>query len=63
MKNVSQFLQEVRVELSKVEWPTFSEFVRVAAMVAVVVTVLALFLGSVDRIISVIVKQIFIYGS
>ena len=59
--NVTQFLQEVKVELSRVEWPTFPEFVGSVIVVFIVVLAFALFLGVVDKAISWAIKNIFIY--
>lgn len=61
--NVMQFLHEVKVELSKVEWPTFSEFVGAAIVVLIVVVAFAVFLGTVDRTVSWLIKHIFIYST
>lgn len=58
--DISKFIHEVRVELSKVEWPTFQEFVGAAMVVLIVVVAFALFLGVVDRTISWLIKQVFI---
>ncbi len=63
MKNISQFLQEVRVELSRVEWPSRTEFIGSAIVVLLVVIAFAIFLGVADKVISAIVKQIFEYSS
>jgi preprotein translocase subunit SecE len=62
MKNAAQFLKEVRTELSRVEWPTWNEFVGATIVVLMVVLFFALFLGSVDRILSLLIKQIFTYS-
>ena len=58
--DISKFIHEVKVELSKVEWPTFQEFVGAAMVVLIVVVAFALFLGVVDRTISWLIKQVFI---
>ena len=63
MKIVWQFLQEVNVELSKVEWPTFPELMGAAAVVFIVVVTAALFLGAVDKLFSVLIQQVFAYSS
>lgn len=62
MKNAAQFLKEVRTELARVEWPTWNEFVGATIVVLMVVFFFALFLGSVDRILSLLIKQIFTYS-
>jgi len=63
MKNMWQFLHEVKVELSKVEWPTFPALMGAAIVVFVVVVIAMLFLGVVDKVISTLIKQIFLYNS
>ena len=63
MKNVSQFLHEVRVELSRVEWPSRAEFIGAAIVVLLVVVAFAIFLGVTDKAISAIIKQVFEYSS
>ena len=45
---VSQFLREVRVELSKVTWPTRKETLASTSVVLVIVILIAAFLGIVD---------------
>lgn len=62
MKNVVQFLHEVRIELAKIEWPRFDEFVGATIISLFIVICFAVFFGVVDRIIALIVKHIFTYG-
>ena len=62
MKNVAQFLSEVRAELAKVEWPGVGELVGSTVIVLFLVVIFAVFLGSVDRVITLAAKQIFSYG-
>ncbi len=63
MKNVVQFLREVRVELSRIEWPSTQEWVGSTIIVLVVVAAFAVFLGVVDRLISfIITNKIFTAG-
>ena len=54
-----QFLHEVRVEMSKVIWPSFDEFVGSTVVVLFLVAVIALYLGFLDAILSVIIRNIF----
>jgi preprotein translocase SecE subunit len=61
MKQLPQFLYEVKLELSRVEWPNFQEFIGSALVTLIVVVVFALFLGIVDKLISVLAKYIFTY--
>lgn len=60
---IAQFLQEVKLELSRVEWPTYGEFVGSLIVAFVVILFFALFLGVSDKVLAAIMKQIFIYGS
>ena len=45
---VSQFLREVRVELSKVTWPTRKDTLASTSVVLVIVILIGAFLGIVD---------------
>ncbi|MCX5924108.1 MAG: preprotein translocase subunit SecE [Candidatus Dependentiae bacterium] len=50
MKNLRTFLGEVRVELSKVVWPTRSEFLGAVIVVLITMVAFAIFLGLVNYI-------------
>jgi preprotein translocase subunit SecE len=54
-----RFIQEVRLELSRIEWPTYNEFIGSTIVVLFLVTILSLFFGAVDRVISVLMQYIF----
>jgi len=45
---VRQFLREVRVELSKVTWPTRKDTIASTSVVLIIVILIAAFLGIVD---------------
>ena len=62
MKQLSKFLREVKLELSRVEWPRFQEFVGALLVTLIVVVAFAIFLGTVDKLISVVAKHIFDYS-
>ena len=62
MKNVVQFLSEVRLELLRIEWPKFDEAVGATIVALIIIFIFALFFGAVDRVIQLLVKQIFTYG-
>ena len=49
MKNVAQFLHEVRSELSKVVWPKFDSFVESTIVVLVLVFAFAIYLWVIDK--------------
>jgi preprotein translocase subunit SecE len=53
-----EFLAEVRAEVKRVTWPSRREALGGTAVVVVVVLLMALFLGTVDAILSKIVQSI-----
>jgi preprotein translocase subunit SecE len=55
---VSQFLREVRVELSKVTWPTRKDTLASTSVVLVIVILIAAFLGLVDLGLSKIMRLV-----
>ena len=59
MKNFSQFLTEVKVELSKVVWPSFNELVGSIVVVFILVIAFAIYLGAVDLVFYRIAQQLF----
>ena len=48
VETVKQFLREVRVELSKVTWPTRRDTIASTSVVLIIVILIAAFLGIVD---------------
>ena len=52
------FLQEVLAELKKVYWPTRKETYAATGVVLVIVSVIALYLGAVDFLLSQIIHKI-----
>lgn len=66
MKNIVQggmkFLSEVKLELARIEWPKFHEFIGATIVVLFVVLFFSIYLGVVDRIITIIAKQVFSRG-
>lgn len=59
IKSALQFLKEVRIELSKVEWPKFNEWVGSTLVVLFLVCFFAAYLWVVDLSISKLTKYIF----
>lgn len=59
MKNIMQFLSEVKVELSRIEWPNKKEWMGATLITLFLVIVAAIFLGVVDRVFSLMIRQIF----
>ena len=52
MKNVLDFLTEVRVELTKVNWPTPELTIRLTVIVIFVTVVVGFFIGGVDYLLT-----------
>ncbi|MBP6869500.1 preprotein translocase subunit SecE [Candidatus Babeliales bacterium] len=50
MKNIGMFLQEVKVELSKIVWPTREEFVGATIVALIVILAFTLFLSVVNYV-------------
>lgn len=59
MNQVVQFLKEVKIELSRVEWPKFDEFVGATIVTLVLVLLFTVFFFIVDGLIRAILHQIF----
>jgi preprotein translocase subunit SecE len=59
MKNTMQFLTEVKVELSKVTWPKYDEWVGSTIIVIVLAILFAIYLGIVDYAFSKLAGLIF----
>jgi preprotein translocase subunit SecE len=58
MKDVIQFLNEVRLELSKVVWPKVDEWIGSTVIVLILVMVFALYLKAVDTGFSELIKYV-----
>lgn len=64
VKDLVQFFQEVKVELSKIIWPKFDEFVGSTVVVLFLVAVFAIYLGLVDLGFAKLAKYVFkLYGT
>ena len=48
MNKIIQFLQEVRIELGKVVWPTRREALKITGIVIIFCVFVSIFLGIVD---------------
>jgi preprotein translocase subunit SecE len=48
--STGQFIHEVRIELSKVIWPGFDEFVGSTIVVLFLVVIFAIYLGALDTV-------------
>lgn len=52
------FLGDVKVEVKKVTWPSRKEAVGGTMVVVVVVVIVAVFLGIVDKLLSILVQEL-----
>lgn len=59
IKNVTQFAKEVLLELSKVTWPKFDEFLGSTIVVLVLVTFFSIYLGFIDLGLSELMRLVF----
>lgn len=60
IKNLGQFLKEVKLELSKIVWPSFNEFIGSTIIVLIVIILFSIYLGIVDFCFAWGARQIFI---
>ena len=58
IKKASDFLRDVRVEMSKVTWPSREELTQSTLVVIFLVFLFTLFVGAVDRVIALLVEQL-----
>lgn len=64
MKNLGQFLKEVRWELSKITWPSSREFIGATVIVLILIVAFSIYLGAIDFGFAWLAKYIFVeYGS
>jgi len=61
MINAVQFFRQVKSELAKVIWPKFDDWVGSTIVVLFLVTVFAIYLGSLDFIMNKMTQSIFSY--
>jgi preprotein translocase subunit SecE len=59
MNKFNRFLKEVMAELRKVTWPSKEELIGSTIVTIVVSTIIAIFIGIVDRILTLVVQSIF----
>ena len=55
---IQRFLREVKVEMSKVSWPTLDELKNSTKVVIVAVILITIFIGVVDRILGFVIGQL-----
>ena len=63
MNKFKRFLKEVNVELRKVTWPSKDELIGSTIVVIIVSFMMAIFIGIVDKTLTLIVTTIFGGGS
>ena len=59
MKNVTQFFKEVRLQLSKIVWPSTQELIGSLIIVLILVIAFAIYLGVVDLVFYKLAEQLF----
>ena len=57
MNSITTFLHEVRIELSKVSWPTRQQMIQYTAVVLGLCFFFALFLGGLDSLFATLLKR------
>lgn len=58
-KKIAKFIKEVRIELKKVAWPDKDTIITSTAVVLITMLFLAIFLGIEDRILNIIIRNLF----
>lgn len=56
IKKIPVFLKEVKLEIKKINWPTRKETIRYTLIVVGVTASVAIFLGGIDYILSLILN-------
>jgi len=55
---IGTFLKEVKLEITKVNWPTKKETLRYTLTVIIVSIIMAIFLGGIDLLFNLIMNKI-----
>ncbi len=58
MQNVKTFFESVKLELSKVTWPTRKETIATTGVVILIVFIVSLYLGLCDVILSKLIRLV-----
>ena len=58
VEKTKNFVKDVRMEMSKVNWPSRDQLVSSTGVVIVLVFMFTIFIGVVDRILSTIIEKI-----
>jgi preprotein translocase subunit SecE len=59
IKNVTQFVKDVQLELSKVTWPKFDEWVGSTMVVLLLMSFFSIYLGLVDKGLTELMRIVF----
>ena len=59
IKDVTQFVKDVQLELSKVTWPKFDEWVGSTVVVLLLMSFFSIYLGLVDKGLTELMKIVF----
>ena len=62
VKSFGQFLKEVRIELSKIVWPGFNEFIGSTIVVLILIVLFSIYLGIIDFGFAWLARKLFIMG-
>ncbi len=62
IRNINQFLGQVKAEVAKIEWPSFEEFVGSTIIMLVIVAFFTLFIFGVDQGIKQLAHYVFTYS-
>ncbi len=63
MEKIKKFVREVVAELRKMTWPSKDELIGSTIVTVVVSFIVAIFIGLVDRILILLMRQIFGSGT
>ena len=63
MNKVAEFLGQVKTEMSKIEWPSYHEFIGSTLVTLILVLFFMVFIGVADKGLAFIAKSIFMYSS
>ncbi|GFE59243.1 preprotein translocase subunit SecE [Geobacter sp. AOG1] len=58
LAKTKNFLEEVKVELGKVTWPTRKETVATTWVVVVIIVIISLYLGACDVVLAKLMRRI-----
>lgn len=61
-QGIVQYLQDVRSELKKAEWPSRAELIRLTEIVLILIAVVALYCGGLDALLSLVTTRLFNKG-